>query len=44
MTLDNLTNTQFALLTLTSLGAIYVLTVMIKLAKENREEKKQREQ
>jgi len=44
MTLDDLTNTQFGLLTLTLLGAIYLVAVMIKLAKEDREADRRREQ
>lgn len=43
MTLDDLSNTQFALLTLTSLVAIYAVAVMIKLAKEDREADRRRE-
>jgi hypothetical protein len=38
MTLDDLTDAQFAMLTLMALGGIYLIGVMIRLATEKRED------
>jgi hypothetical protein len=38
MTLDDLTDTQFAVLTLMALGCVYLIIVMIQLTTEKRED------
>lgn len=38
MTLDDLTNTQFAVLTLLSLGSVFAIGAILRLATEKRQE------